>query len=271
MCVLDKSKRRSDRWTGEGCSLNGAARRGLTKEVTLQSRLEGGEGVDHANIWREKELSGPRPMAGVLVPSTFQRMTSRLAWPELSGSEGEEERWGQQRRQGESQLIGASWAQAQALRFLYHHTLLCSSKSQVTIVRLRTFVLSEIRVVPGPFTNSLEISFSLGNSALLQHSTQKYCAYTNHVRLTWLLASWNTSTVLRTNPLQWQSSVKRFLSTSSNAQFLSHYQRSVRFKEDLSIPVLPFKNCIYKECKRNRRHRPLALDWFKKKKKPFRD
>ena len=73
MCSRPKQKAvRHVRLTGEGGNLNGVNGGGLTEEVTLYSRLEGSEGIDHANIWREKELSGPRPVLGVLVPSTFR-------------------------------------------------------------------------------------------------------------------------------------------------------------------------------------------------------
>lgn len=67
---------RHARLTGEGGSLNGVNWGGDT-----QSRLEGGEGVDHVNVWREKELSGPRPMARVLVCSTFRgQPAGRRGW-----------------------------------------------------------------------------------------------------------------------------------------------------------------------------------------------
>lgn len=109
---------------------------------------------------------------GAACTQHIQGTTSRLAWLELSDSEGEEERWGPKGRQRASQLPWAWWAQVQALHFLYYRALLRSSTSPVTTTGLRTFTLSEIRIVHGHLTNILGIRFSLLNNAAVatQHS-----------------------------------------------------------------------------------------------------
>lgn len=71
---------------------------------------------------------------------------------------------GPARKAGESQLTWTWWAHAQALSFLYHYTLPCFSKSPLTIARLRTFTLNEIRIVRVHLTDIRGINCSLGNT-----------------------------------------------------------------------------------------------------------
>lgn len=54
--------------SSEGCSLNRVAGIGVIVEVTFESTLKG---VGHADMYREKGIVGPRPMAGVSMPCTF--------------------------------------------------------------------------------------------------------------------------------------------------------------------------------------------------------
>lgn len=187
-----------------------------------QSRLEGGEGVDHANVWREKELSGPRPVVQVLVCSSFRgRPAGRRGWNWMtlreSGEDGASKEGG-----GWPNYTGLPGSGTGAA-----FSVLCSA--------LLLYVSSYHRKTQdfhaewnpySPWTAHFGIHFSLLSSAVVT---------TQPSEILWF--DMDISLLMGTNPLQLRSSLKRFLSTSpcslaggGNTRFLSHYRRSVRFK-----------------------------------------
>lgn len=131
---------------GVGCSLNDVTRVGFIEEVMFESGLEGGDDVGHANICREKELSGQRPGQGSLCPA------GQHGWSQVSPVRGDTTP-ARKAGRGESQVTWTWSAHGRTLSFLYHYTsalaLLDSSRHHKQVLRTSyTYYHTQLSQIP---------------------------------------------------------------------------------------------------------------------------